>query len=541
MIKFNSIFAQPNYLKPAEKQEITSQNTSTQKVSNPINLVDLTHNNLLVKKKSNLSFNGTKNLTSLEVNLMKVLEAAKKASELNDEASLIFINKTPDFIKDAAQEAKSLFYKVIDKIYFIKDESIEHPISLSVEGGFQTVFNHSNAPVYVNDIELAKNEFQSIFTNNAAENVIEINSHKIRLFDSTKLTPDDYPNEMTTSVKWIDLKSQNDETVSKLNEDYLAIAAKGFKPESPVIEVGHVPHPGAKAPKTKQLKSTAKNTSNNIIGAGARLSDVGGLKEPIKLLKKNILNPIRYPEAFKKINHGVLLDGPAGTGKSLLAEAVANESGAHLIKLNASELESKWVGETEENLRELFHEATQKQPCVIFIDEIDAIGKQRAGSEASRHDDKTLNTILGCMSDIEKSKAQVYIIGTTNFKGSLDNALTRSGRFGLHIDVPLPDAEGCKEIFDIHIKGNPIEMASNIDIDKFIAKLPQKQCSGADIDEIVRRSIDNAYERGGIDTKMDNGTFELNDLDNLFIEKDDLEKAFEEVTKDRKMARRLGL
>lgn len=134
--------------------------------------------------------------------------------------------------------------------------------------------------------------------------------------------------------------------------------------------------------------------------------DVGGLDKVVDALKKSVVYPIRYPFAYENValNRGILLYGPPGTGKTLLAEALASECDAHYTKICGSDLETKWVGETEAKWRELFDTAKQNQPAIIFIDEFDSVAKSRDGANNSEHGSKVVNQILALMSDLEKDK-----------------------------------------------------------------------------------------------------------------------------------------
>lgn len=263
-------------------------------------------------------------------------------------------------------------------------------------------------------------------------------------------------------------------------------------------------------------------------------ADVGGQKNVIDELKKGIIYPIKHPDAFKNfsVNRGFVLTGGPGTGKTLIAQALANEVDASFIKINGSELESKWVGETEKNWRELFANAKKNQPTIIFIDEADAVFKTRAGTDTSRHDDKAVNTVLALMSDLEKSNDQVYVIATTNKIGLLDEAIMRSGRFGKHIEVNNPDLDGCKHILGIHSKNKAI--SEKFDSEKFAERLFKQNVNGADIARIVTDANAHAYDRLGIFEKMEKGTFVPADAENLRIEQVDFDKAlkpFEDKSK----------
>ena len=226
----------------------------------------------------------------------------------------------------------------------------------------------------------------------------------------------------------------------------------------------------------------------------------------------------------------ILLYGPPGTGKSLVAEACANEAGAWYKKINASQLESKWVGESEQNWRNLFEEARENQPAVIFIDEIDAIAKQRGGQDT--HGDKTLNTILGLMSDSEKNGDQIYMIAATNRPNILDDAITRAGRFGHKIEVPAPDLKGTEDILKIYTKNEPI--SEKVDMNTVAKGLHQYKATGSEIAAAVEDARSFAMEREKIYEKIDNGTYTSKDMKNLKITQEDFDNAIEVLKNNKK-------
>ena len=218
-----------------------------------------------------------------------------------------------------------------------------------------------------------------------------------------------------------------------------------------------------------------------------------------------------------------------GTGKTHIARALANEAEANFVSLNGLEMESKWVGESEENWRNLFEEAKEKQPSIIFIDEVDAIGKSRGGNDV--HGDKTLNQVLTLISDLDQSKDNLFVIGATNNFKSLDKALTRSGRLSKHIEVKLPDQNGVKQIFDIHSKKKPLDR--NIDKEALIKKLYDLRTSGSDIRYVINEAHIIGYDRAGIHDKMENGTITGKDKRNFKILQEDFDKAIEKFVETR--------
>ncbi|WP_010477164.1 CDC48 family AAA ATPase [Thermococcus zilligii] len=192
---------------------------------------------------------------------------------------------------------------------------------------------------------------------------------------------------------------------------------------------------------------------------GVTYEDIGGLKDVIQKVREMIELPLKHPELFERLGieppKGVLLYGPPGTGKTLLAKAVANEANAHFIAINGPEIMSKFYGESEERLREVFKEAEENAPAIIFIDEIDAIAPKR--EEVSGEVEKRVVSQLLTLMDGLKSRGKVIVIGATNRPDAIDPALRRPGRFDRELEVGVPDKQGRREILQIHTRGMPIE------------------------------------------------------------------------------------
>ena len=280
------------------------------------------------------------------------------------------------------------------------------------------------------------------------------------------------------------------------------------------------------------------NPKNQKKAQGVTFSDVGGQKEVIDILKKRILFPMLYPDIFKNnnMNHGVILFGPPGTGKSLLAEALANESGATVFKICATDLNSKFVGESEKNWRELFADAQTAEPSIIYIDEFDAVARQRGSIDV--YGDKLMNQLLSLMSNLEKNKANVYLIAATNNYESIDPAILRSGRFGLHLEVKAPNLEGTKEILKIHTKKK--QMAKDFDIDKISEMMYSKRMTGADIASVVDSAYSNAFDRLGFYKEMDERRFTPSMMAYFEINNKDLTKAIESFEAKKKTRKPIG-
>ncbi|ANF21927.1 CDC48 family AAA ATPase [Thermococcus piezophilus] len=224
-----------------------------------------------------------------------------------------------------------------------------------------------------------------------------------------------------------------------------------------------------------------------------RWEDVGGLEEVKQKLREAVEWPLKYPKAFQRLGidppRGILLYGPPGTGKTLLAKAVATESEANFIGIRGPEVLSKWVGESEKRIREIFRKARQAAPTVIFIDEIDAIAPAR-GSDMNRVTDRLINQLLTEMDGIEKNSG-VMVIAATNRPDILDPALLRPGRFDRMILVPAPDEKARLEILKVHTRRVPLAGDVNL---KELAKRTEGY-SGADLEALVREAALMAMRR----------------------------------------------
>jgi len=218
-----------------------------------------------------------------------------------------------------------------------------------------------------------------------------------------------------------------------------------------------------------------------------RWEDVGDLEEVKEALKEAVEWPMKYRDAFERLGikppKGILLYGPPGCGKTHIVKALANESGANFISIKAGEILSKWFGESEQRIREIFRKARQVAPCIIFFDEIDSIAPRRGLLGDSHATERIVSQLLTEMSGIEELK-DVVVIAATNRPDILDPALLRPGRFDKLIFVPPPDEKGRYEILKVHTKNMPL--AKDVDL-KEIAKRTENY-SGADLEALCREA-----------------------------------------------------
>jgi transitional endoplasmic reticulum ATPase len=195
--------------------------------------------------------------------------------------------------------------------------------------------------------------------------------------------------------------------------------------------------------------------------------DIGGLDKVKEELAEAIEWPLKHKDLFDqddiKPPKGLLLYGPPGTGKTLIAKAVATTSEANFISLKGPELLSKWVGESEKGIREIFRKARQAAPCIVFFDELDAIAPRRGGSEGESHvTERMISQLLTELDGLEDLKG-VVVIGATNRPDIIDEALLRPGRFDRILEVPLPNKRARKEILEIQTRTKPLDSTVNID------------------------------------------------------------------------------
>jgi len=226
---------------------------------------------------------------------------------------------------------------------------------------------------------------------------------------------------------------------------------------------------------------------------GVTYEDIGGLDEQIQRIREMIELPLRHPEVFDRLGieppKGVLLHGPPGTGKTLIAKAVANETFATFISLSGAEIHGKYYGESEARVREIFNAAEQNKPCIIFIDEIDAIAPKREEVQGEV-EKRVVSQLLALMDGLEP-RGQIIVIGATNRPNALDPAIRRAGRFDREIEIGVPNRAGRFEILQIHTRGMPL--TGDVDLQK-LADITHG-FTGADMSELCKEAAMKALRR----------------------------------------------
>ena len=256
--------------------------------------------------------------------------------------------------------------------------------------------------------------------------------------------------------------------------------------------------------------------------------DIGGLTDEIKKVREMIELPLRHPEIFEKLGieapKGVLLYGPPGTGKTLLAKAVANESNAHFISISGPEIMSKFYGESEARLREIFKEAREKAPSIIFVDEIDSIAPKReeVTGEVER---RVVSQMLSLMDGLE-ARGKVIVISATNRPNAIDPALRRPGRFDREIEIKVPDKKGRKDILAIHSRNMPL--SDDVNVDKISAI--SHGYVGADLEYLCKEAAMKCLRRVLPILNLEEEKIPPETLDKLIVNHEDFTKALIEVT-----------
>ncbi|WP_459191389.1 CDC48 family AAA ATPase [Halosimplex sp. J119] len=255
--------------------------------------------------------------------------------------------------------------------------------------------------------------------------------------------------------------------------------------------------------------------------------DIGGLDDELEQVREMIELPMRHPELFETLGieppKGVLLHGPPGTGKTLMAKAVANEIDAYFTDISGPEIMSKYYGESEEQLREIFDEAEDNSPAIVFIDEIDSIAPKR-GETQGDVERRVVAQLLSLMDGLE-SRGQVIVIGATNRVDAVDPALRRGGRFDREIEIGVPDKNGRKEILQVHTRGMPL--VDGIDLEQYAENT--HGFVGADLESLAKESAMNALRRIRPELDLESDEIDAEVLEHLEVTENDFKQALKGI------------
>ncbi|MFB6105870.1 MAG: CDC48 family AAA ATPase [Halobacteriaceae archaeon] len=262
-------------------------------------------------------------------------------------------------------------------------------------------------------------------------------------------------------------------------------------------------------------------------GGGITYEDIGGLQNEIQRVREMVELPMKHPQIFQKLGieppQGVLLHGPPGTGKTLLAKAVANETSASFFSIAGPEIISKYYGESEQQLREIFEDANEEAPSIIFIDELDSIAPKR--EDVTGEVERRVVAQLLTMMDGLEARGQVIVIAATNRVDAVDPALRRPGRFDREIDIGVPDERGREEILRVHTRGMPLSDDVNL------SKLAEDTHGfvGADIESLTKEAAMRALRRYLPEIDLDEEDIPPSLIDRMIVKRDDFRDALAEV------------
>lgn len=255
--------------------------------------------------------------------------------------------------------------------------------------------------------------------------------------------------------------------------------------------------------------------------------ELGGLKSEVQKIREMVELPMRHPELFEKIGveapKGVLLYGPPGTGKTLLAKAVAGETNAHFISLSGPEIMGKYYGESEERIRDIFKQAEENAPSIVFIDEVDSIAPKR--EEVTGEVEKRVVSQLLTLMDGMKSRGKVVVIAATNRPDSIDPALRRPGRFDREIEIGIPDEAGRLEILNIHTRGMPLEEKTDL---RAVAAITHGFV-GADLEALTKEAAMRSLRRVLPEIDLDQERVSSAVLQKIRVMAEDFRDALKEI------------
>ncbi len=406
----------------------------------------------------------------------------------------------------------------------MRSEGIEKGEIVSIEGEKRTVAIAE--PGYQQDRKTNLVRIDGNTRRNAEAGIgdrVTLEKTEAREAESVKLTPTSRSMRIKGGENYLKRALQNmplmtgDQFRIRIISSPISFAVSETHPDSPVVVTGRTNVSiSTEATIPEQQKASEDRDVPDIA-----YEDIGGLDQELEQVREMIEMPLRNPEIFEELAveppKGVILHGPPGTGKTLIAKAVANEADANFISVSGPEIMSKYYGESEGELRDIFEEAEENAPTVIFFDELDSIAPGR--EDSGEMERRVVAQLLSLMDGLE-AREEVIVVGATNRIDAIDPALRRGGRFDREIEIGVPDKDGRHEILQIHTRGMPY--SEDIDLEELAERT--HGFVGADLESLAKEAAMSAIRkvRADIDTEEEIPAEVLEDLQ---VEKEDFEYA----------------